>query len=164
MAPSCFCANTRFLYWMGEKEGNMFNLWTMIDGSIPSMSSWLQVNTSWIFLRNVMSAWRTGWLANQSAYPGCSFRPRIVKEHFFQSFHQVCHCSLFLYTHSLQMVIHFQHGNVAFACYHLISPYLSYSVLGGELDHQMVDWCYGLPWIQSKVTQYGIVNRWTINN
>ena len=55
--------NTLFFWWMRGKEGDMFNLWTIMEGSIPSMSSWLQVKTSWFFLRNVMSAWRIGGLA-----------------------------------------------------------------------------------------------------
>ena len=46
MALSRFYVNTRFFCRTGENVGDTFNLWTMIDESIPSMSSWLQANTS----------------------------------------------------------------------------------------------------------------------
>jgi len=39
IALSCSWANTCFLCRMGEDEGDTFNLWTMTEGSIPSMSS-----------------------------------------------------------------------------------------------------------------------------
>ena len=51
--------NTHFFYRMDGKEGDTFNLCTMTEGSILSMSSWLQVNMSRLLLRKVVSAWRT---------------------------------------------------------------------------------------------------------
>ena len=57
-------ANTCFFYRTGEDKGDTFNLWTIIEGLIPGLSLWLQANTSWFSLRNVVSAWHTGWLAN----------------------------------------------------------------------------------------------------
>ena len=36
------------------------------------------------------------------------------------------------------MCEHLQHGNVAFVHRYLVPSYLSHSVLGGELDHQVV--------------------------
>ena len=64
MALSRSWANTHFFYQIGENGGDTFNLWTMIEGEIPDMSSWLQANTSWLSLRNVMSTWCTSQLAN----------------------------------------------------------------------------------------------------
>ena len=39
-------ANTHFFYRMGEEARFTFSLWTMTEGSITGMSSWLHANTS----------------------------------------------------------------------------------------------------------------------
>ena len=62
------------------------------------------------------------------------------------------------------MIVYLQHGDIALACHHLIPSYFSHFVLSGKVDHQMVGWGDGLPWIQSRATQYGVVCGWTINN
>ena len=62
------------------------------------------------------------------------------------------------------MIIHLQHGNVALACLYLISLYLSHSVFGGEFDHQVISWCYGLPWVKGKLAQDGVVGGRAIDN
>ena len=36
--------------------------------------------------------------------------------------------------------------------------HLSYIVFGGELDHQVIGWSHGLPWIEDRLAQYGIVS------
>ena len=66
MARSRSEANTRFFCRMGGKEGDTFSLCTMTEGSILGMSSWLQVKTSRLFLRKVMSTW---WTAGSARVP-----------------------------------------------------------------------------------------------
>ena len=62
------------------------------------------------------------------------------------------------------MVVHLQHCYVALLCCHLIPTYLSYSILGGEFNHQVIGWSHDLPWVKGKSAQYGIVGKWAINN
>ena len=51
---------------------------------------------------------------------GCSFMIRVVKKHLFKFFYELHHHSVFFYARGLEVVIHFHHGHVAFACGHLI--------------------------------------------
>ena len=62
------------------------------------------------------------------------------------------------------MFVNLQHRYVALTCYHLVSTNLSYSILNGELDHQMIGRSHGLPRIEGRPTQYGIVSRQTVDN
>ena len=73
--------------------------------------------------------------ASQSSNLGHLFGPGIVQDYPFQLLYQFRHHLLLLYTHSLQMDIHLQHGNVALVHHHLISPYFSHSTLSWEFYH-----------------------------
>ena len=69
---------------------------------------------------------------------GCSFTVRVVKKHLFKFFYGLRRYSVFFYAHGLEVVIHFHHGYVTFACDYLISSQLSHSVVGRKLNHQVV--------------------------
>ena len=52
---------------------------------------------------------------------GCLFMVQVIKKHLFKFFYGLCRHSMFFYAHGLEVVIHFHHGHVTFACGHLIS-------------------------------------------
>ena len=52
---------------------------------------------------------------------GCSVEIRVVEKYFFKLLYGLHRGAVFFYVHSLEVVIHFHHGYVAFACNHLIS-------------------------------------------
>ena len=58
-----------------------------------------------------------------------------VKWYFFQLFYRLRHRLVLFYAQSLNLIFHFHHGYVAFACGHLASAQLPYSIVSGELDH-----------------------------
>ena len=62
------------------------------------------------------------------------------------------------------MIVHLQQCYVAFACGHLVSVYFSYSVLGGEFDHQVVGRSYGLPRVEGRSSEDGIIGERAVNN
>ena len=64
MALSFSWVKTLFFCRMGRKDEDILSLWTMTLGLIPSMSSWVQAKTSWLFFRKRASSLRT----NGSAY------------------------------------------------------------------------------------------------
>ena len=148
MARSRSWVNTHSFWWIEGKVGETFNLCTMTKRLIPGMSLWLQAKTSWFSLRNDVSAWRTG----EGVDPSRSFRPWVIEKYLLQSFNRFCDCLLFFNVHVLQVVVHLQHCYVALSCCHLVPTYLSYSILGGEFDHQMVGRSYGLPRVESRLT------------
>ena len=62
------------------------------------------------------------------------------------------------------MIVHVQYNDVALMRCHLISTYLSHSVLSWELDNQVVSWSHDLPWVKGKTAQDGAVGGQIINN
>ena len=62
------------------------------------------------------------------------------------------------------MPVHLQHCYVAFACSHLVSTYFSYSVLGGEFDYQVVGRSYGLPRVDGRSFEDGIIGGRAVDN
>ena len=62
------------------------------------------------------------------------------------------------------MIVHLQHCYVAFACSHLVSSYFSYFVLSGEFDHQVVGRSYGLPRVEGRSSEDGIIGGQAVDN
>ena len=62
------------------------------------------------------------------------------------------------------MIVHLQHCYVAFACCHLVSTYFSYFVLDGEFDHQVVGRSYGLPRVEGRSSEDGIIGGRAVDN
>ena len=78
------------------------------------------------------------WHTSEGADPSRSLGPRVIKKYLLQFFNGFYDHPLFFYAHGLQVVVHFQHCYIALACYHLVPTYLSYSILGGEFNHQLI--------------------------
>ena len=66
---------------------------------------------------------------------GCSVKFGVVKKYLFKLLYGLCRHPVFFYAHGLEVVIHFHHGHIAFACGHLISVLLSHSIVGRKLNH-----------------------------
>ena len=69
---------------------------------------------------------------------GRSVRIGIVKEYLFKFLYRLRHHPVLFYIHGLDLILHFHHGHVAFLCDHLTSAQLSHSIVGRELNHQVV--------------------------
>ena len=162
MAWSRSGANTRFFCQMRGKEGDTFSLCTMTDGSIPGMSSWVQVNMSQLLLRKAVSSWWTAGLARVLI---------LVVRSWFESsrntssnFSTGSVISVFFYAHCLEVVVHFHHGHITFACGHLISSQLPHSVVDRKLNHQVVGLGYGLPRIEGGSPEDSIIGRRVVDH
>ena len=105
---------------MGGKEGDTFNLCTMTKGSILSMSSWLQANTSPIISKKSCEHLADRGISEGSNF-GHSVKFGVVKKYHFKILNGLHRHLVFFYVHGLEVVIHFHHGHVAFVCGHLIS-------------------------------------------
>ena len=81
--------------------------------------------------------WVSG-LGRDNADPSHLLGPRVIEKYLLQSFNGLCNRPLFFNAHGLQVVIHLQHCYVALACCHLVPTYLSYFVLNGEFNHQVI--------------------------
>ena len=66
---------------------------------------------------------------------GRSIRLRVIEKYLFKLFNGLYHCLVFFYVHGLEVVVHLHHSYVEFACGHLISKQLSYSIICREFDH-----------------------------
>ena len=62
------------------------------------------------------------------------------------------------------MIVHLQHCYVTLAYNHLISTYFSYSVFGGEFDHQVVGRSYGLPRVEGRSFEDGIIHGQAVDD
>ena len=74
-------------------------------------------------------------LAGEGTNPGHSIKVGVIEKYLFKPFNGLYHYPMFFYVHGLELVIHLHHNYVAFACGHLISAQLSYSIISKEFDH-----------------------------
>ena len=76
--------------------------------------------------------------AGEGTNPGSLIRLRVVKKYLLEPFNGLCHRPMFFYVHGLEVVVYLHHSYIAFACSHLISAQLPYSIICRELDHYVV--------------------------
>ena len=69
---------------------------------------------------------------------GRSIRIGTVKGYLFLFFYWLCHRPMLFYIQGLDLILHLHHGDIAFTCGHLTSAQLPYSIVGRELNHQVV--------------------------
>ena len=73
--------------------------------------------------------------AGEGTNPCCLIISRAVEKYLFKLFNGLCPRLVFLYVHSLEVIVHLHHSYIAFTCSYLISAQLPYSILCRELDH-----------------------------
>ena len=76
--------------------------------------------------------------AGEGTNLGSLIRLGVVKKYLLEPFNGLCHYLMFFYVHGLEVVVYLHHSYVAFACSHLISAQLPYSIICRELDHYVV--------------------------
>ena len=69
---------------------------------------------------------------------GRSIRIGIVKGYLFKFLYRLRHHLVLFYFQGLDLILHFHHGYIAFTRSHLTSAQLSHSIVGRELNHQVV--------------------------
>ena len=69
---------------------------------------------------------------------GCSVRIGIVKGYLFKFLYWLRHRPVLFYIQGLDLILHLHHGYIAFTRGHLTSAQLSHSIVGRELNHQVV--------------------------